>query len=319
MHLLELTAFIVAATVTVLRAPSAVRNPQSRLSWGAILVAACAFGARVDLSLDRFLGGTNLISLIQNLCAVTAFWLFAQAALNQHHRQPIRWWHLPVLLSLFTVPFLLIRDRGTTSDTFIVDKIAQTGTWLYASTYMAVFGFIAVSLLARLRGRQPRAYRFFLVGCVLIIAACLDEIVSLTLDHFGVPAPVIRDVLRNLFDPLFYPGTTLGIFGIASFASVRVARERRLHHHARILDHLAKRLGAPVPTPHRAGRPDPILGLYDRVIALRDHETLSHTTLSPADARRVAAAEALVMRYLAGPTDLTRELNSSRPIGAEAA
>ena len=55
------------------------------------------------------------------------------------------------------------------------------------------------------------------------------------------------------------------------------------------------------------------------LIALRDHETLTHTKLAGADGRRIAAAEALVMRYLTGPTDLNRDVNSSPSLDAEAA
>ena len=154
---------------------------------------------------------------------------------------------------------------------------------------------------------------------MLIIGACVDEIVSLTLDHFGVPAATGRDVLRNLFGVLFYPGVIVGIFGIASFTSLRVARERRLRHHARVLDRLAVRVGAPSPAHARSARPDPILDLYDRVIAIRDHETLTHAALAPADAHRVGAAETLVMRYLSGPADLPHDLEAFPLTDAEAA
>lgn len=302
MQALQLSALVVAAAVTIVRAPHAVAHPQTRLSWTAILIASIAFFARAYPSLDRYVGGSNVISLIQNLCAVTAFWLLAQAALNQHHQLPIPWWQLPPLLIAFVVPFLLIRNRGTTSDTFIVDQIAQTGTWLYASIYMAVFGFIAASLLAGLRRRQSRSYRFFLAGCVLVLVACGDEITSLTLDHFGVSNLVLRDVLRAAFNPLFYPGAILVIVGVASFTSIRFGRERLLRHRIRTLDKVCSHLGIAAGTPSaRAPRREPVLDLYDRVIAIRDHETATHSTLNAADARHVETAEQLVMKYLATP------------------
>jgi hypothetical protein len=298
---LQLSALIVAAAVTIVRAPHAIAHPQTRLSWTAILIASLAFLARAYPVLDRYLGGSNVISLIQNLFAVTAFWLLAQAALNQHHQRPIPWWQLPPMLIAFVVPFLLIDDRGHTSDTFIVDQIAQTGTWLYASIYMAVFGLIAASLLAGLRRRQSRSYRFFLAGCGMVLAACSDEIASLTLDHFGFPNLVLRDGLRAAFNPLFYPGTILVIVGVASFTSIRFGRERLLRHRIRTLDRVCTELGIAIGTPSRR---EPVLDLYSRVIAIRDHETATHAALPAADARRVDTAEQLVMQYLTGPAGI---------------
>lgn len=320
MQALQLSALIVAAAVTLVRAPHAIAHRQTRLSWTATLIASLAFLARAYPSLDRYLGGSNVISLVQNLCAVTAFWLLAQAALNQHHRRPIPWWQLPPLLIAFVVPFLLIGDRGSTSDTFIVDQIAQTGTWLYASIYMAVFGIIAASLLAGLRRRRSRSYRFFLAGCVIVLAACADEIASLALDHFGYSNFVLRDALRAAFDPIFYPGTILVIVGVAAFTSIRLGRERLLRRRIRTLDRVCNELGIVIGTPSsRTSRREPVLDLYSLVIAIRDHETAAHFTLPAADARRVDTAEQLVMKYLAAPADIDSASASASQQQREAA
>lgn len=297
MLILEFSALAVFGIITLVRLPSAIVNPQSRLSWAATFVGTLAFTARAFPSLDRFLGGTNYISLVQNACAVTAFWLLTQAALAQNGRRPRRWWLLPLLLIAFTVPFVFT-DRGSTSDSFIVDHIAQTGTWLYASIYMAVFGSIALSLVAGLRRRQPRSYRFFLVGCILVIVACIDEIISLALDHFQYPDLLLRDVFRNVFDVLFYPGAILVILGVASFTFTRFARDRRLLRHKRELQAICARREI---TPRRISvmhnRRELILDVYNHLIAIRDYENVTEKIGEP-EAAKIASAENIVMQYL---------------------
>lgn len=318
MPALEISAFLVFATITVLRFPTAVRNPASRLSWAATLVGTFALGARVFLSLDRFLGGTNWISLVQNVCAVTSFWLLAQAALAQTGRHPIRWLVLPALLLAFTLPFIAIQDRGTTTDEFIVSKITQTGTWLYASIYMAVFGYIAVSLIAGLRRREPRSYWFFLAGCVLIILACVDEIASLTLDHFQHPNLGLRDLLRGLFDVTFYPGIIFVIIGVASFTFTRFGREQRLRHHLRALDAICRRLNIKPRSSTARARRETLLDVYNRVIAIRDYEVMQKTAITGSDARRTDDAERLVMGYLAPLATPGRDGNERPPTDEKA-
>ncbi|MCJ1701995.1 MULTISPECIES: hypothetical protein [Rathayibacter] len=256
--------------------------------------------------MDRFLGGENYINLAQNVLATTAFWLVMRAALLQSRSTPRFWTRKLILAAMvvsFVVPFLFITDKEPTSKTFITEHISQTSTWLYASIYMTAILAISTMLLLGLRRRKARSYGFFVAGSSLVILACIDEIIVLSLDHFEITDLGFRVLLRNAFDFLFYCGVILIVTGIASFTLQKAMREARLSRHARRLRRLAGRL-AVMPTTNgssRARDESSIAVVYDLVIALRDFENAHRGRLTPADARHVAAAEAIVMEQLPSP------------------
>jgi hypothetical protein len=306
MQALALIALVVLAVVFVARIPAAVSQPSSRLSWLASGVGSLALLTRVHPGLDWFLGGENYINLAQNVLATTAFWLVMRAALLQSRSTPRFWTRkliLAAMLMSFVVPFLFITDKEPTSKTFITEHISQTGTWLYASIYMTAILAISTMLLLGLRRRKARSYGFFVAGSSLVILACIDEIIVLSLDHFEVTDLGFRVLLRNAFDFLFYCGVILIVTGIASFTLQKAMREARLSQHARRLRRLAGRL-AVMPTTNgssSARDESSIAVVYDLAIALRDFENAHRGRLTPADARHVAAAEAIVMEQLPSP------------------
>ena len=83
-NFLSLVAFILIAVVLVVRMPSIVSEPSSRLAWLAALFGCAAFacvGVVVPLDiLDGWLGGTNVVNLLQNVFATAAFWFIMQAS-----------------------------------------------------------------------------------------------------------------------------------------------------------------------------------------------------------------------------------------------
>lgn len=301
MHELKTAATIVLALVFILRTPSAIREPRSRLSWMASGVGALALltlGTVIPQTvIDGWIGGENWINLAQNLLCTTAFWLVTQAAISQDgHRRRIRWWPLVGALAAFTLPFLFISDRGTTDYYFIPNRSRQTAMWLYASIYMASIAAISFGLLRGVRDRSARSYWFFRIGAALVILASLDEIVYLTFARFDMAPGFVEGILFALFDPFFYVGVILIVVGIASFTATRSIRQLRLQSKLFWLGRVLVRRGLQrpqsIPTTDTLGR------VYDHVITIRDLQTMNEITLIRAEVLFVASAERLVARSL---------------------
>ena len=122
------------------------------------------------------------------MLATTAFWFVMQAALTLDGSRfnPRSLWELPVMLLSFTIPFLLIADRGSTTDDFIKETADQVGLWAYASIYMGCVVLIMTRMLRGIRGRKPRPYILIRIGAWAILVASLVEIVYLTLRVAGL-------------------------------------------------------------------------------------------------------------------------------------
>lgn len=227
---IETVAFLALLLLTLLRLPSAIREPSSRLTWIATITGLAAIfmvGVAVPLPvIDGWMGGTNVANLVQNLLATTAFWFVMEAArtLDGTRFNPRTLWELPVMLLSFTVPFLLIADRGATSDDFIKETADQLGLWAYASIYMGCVAFIMTRMLAGIRGRKPRPYLLIRVGAWAIIIASLVEIAYLTLRVAGQGRTAAVEFVGSLFTIPFYAGVVLVCAGIAVFSIARAGR-----------------------------------------------------------------------------------------------
>src|SRR4051794_27861253 len=83
---IETVAFLALLLLTLIRLPSAIREPYSRLTWIATITGLAAIfmvGVVVPLTIvDGWLGGTNVANLLQNILATAAFWFVMQAALT---------------------------------------------------------------------------------------------------------------------------------------------------------------------------------------------------------------------------------------------
>ncbi|WIB25931.1 hypothetical protein [Curtobacterium sp. MCSS17_015] len=301
MGVLHALAFWCAAASFAIRAPSVRRNPHGRASWAATGVGALGLltlGAVVpQRELDALLGGTNLINLVQNLCATTAFWLLFRGSVRDVDRRPALAHPLAlvVMLASFTVPFLCIQDRGVTVFTFIVDEIDQTATWLYASVYMVCVAAITVTTVARGVLGSRGALVVFRIGLSLVAIASVEEIVSLTADHFVLGSALLRDVLRTAFDPPFYLGIVLMVAAMASMTVRRWGREARLRGHRVRLARIAARHDLHA----RRRRGGLQVRTYDLLIAIRDAEVQGRE-LTPAETAHVRSAELMLSKDLEG-------------------
>ncbi len=299
MTLLYAAAFWCAALIFLARTPYVLRNPRGRAAWGATGVGALGLltlGSVVPQpTLDGFLGGTNVIYLVQNVCATAAFWLMLRASTSDLPRRP-RLAHPLALLAIvvaFTVPFLLVRDRGGTEFHFIVVQIHQPAMWVCASVYLLGIAAIAATTL-RYGVLQDRvALVVFRVGLALVVVACLDEVASLALDHFEVGPTALRDGLRLGFDPPFYLGVVLMVLAMASLTFRRWGRDVRCRRHNRRLRRITRRHA--VRAVERGG--DAQTRTYDLVIAIRDAEVQGRA-LDDAELAHVRSAERTLTRSL---------------------
>jgi len=226
----SLLAFVVLVIITLLRMPSVITEPSSRLAWLATLSGCAAFatvGVVIPLELlDGWLGATNVVNLLQNLFATTAFWFLMQASRtldgSKFDRRSL--WELPAMLVAFSIPFALIPDRGPTSDDFIKEHADKVALWAYASIYMACVVFIMMRLLIGIRGRSPRQYVLIRIGAWGIAAASVLEIVYLTLRVADAQPRSLVELVGHGFVLPFYGGVILAAIGLAAFAFVSRTR-----------------------------------------------------------------------------------------------
>lgn len=227
---IEAVAFLALLVLTLIRLPSAVREPSSRLTWVATITGlAAVFMVGVVIPLvviDGWLGGTNVVSLVQNILATTAFWFVMQATftLDGSRFSPRSLWELPAMFLSFTIPFLLINDRGSTTDEFIKETADQVGLWAYASLYMGCVVLIMIRMLRGIRGRKPRPYILIRIGAWSILVASLIEIVYLTLRVAGLGRTPSVEAVGAVFTIPFYGGVVLVCSGIIVFAIARAGR-----------------------------------------------------------------------------------------------
>lgn len=229
-NLLSLIAFVVIAVVLVVRMPTVVSEPSSRLAWVAALFGCAAFasvGVIIPLdTLDGWLGGTNVVNLLQNTFATAAFWFIMQASRtldgSQFHARSL--WQLPAMVAAFTVPFFLIPDRGPTSDDFIKLYAEDPMLWAYASIYMGCVAYIMFRMLSGIRGRAPKQYVVIRIGAWGVAVASLLEILYLTLRVLNVEPRAFVDLVGHGFVIPFYGGVILQAVGMAGFAFVNRTR-----------------------------------------------------------------------------------------------
>lgn len=227
---IEAVAFLALLLLTLIRLPSAIREPSSRLTWTATITGLAAVfmvGVVVPLPIvDGWFGGTNVANIIQNILATTAFWFIMRAALTLDGSRfnPRSLWELPAMWLSFTIPFVLIADRGSTTDEFIKEAADQLGLWAYASLYMGCVVLIMIRMVRGIRGRRPPPYIFIRIGSWAILLASLIEIVYLTLRVVGLGRTPSVEAVGALFTIPFYGGVVLVCAGIIVFAVKRAGR-----------------------------------------------------------------------------------------------
>lgn len=299
---IETVAFLALLILTLLRLPSAIRDPSSRLTWIATITGLAAVfmvGVLVPLpDIDGWIGGSNVVNLLQNMLAITAFWFVMQAALTLDGSRfnPRNLWELPVMLLSFTIPFLFIADRGSTTDAFIKETAGELGLWAYASIYMGCVVLIMIRMLRGIRGRKPRPYILIRIGAWAIIAASLIEIVYLTLRVTGARPTTTVESVGNLFTIPFYGGVVLVCVGIIAFAVARTGRRSMNAALSRLLTRANVGRGMIVtPIPDE----DPVHETYRLAVRLTD--IANSQELTKRERNLLRATTALLDRQLRAP------------------
>lgn len=314
---IEVVAFLALLVLTFLRLPSAVREPSSRLTWFATITGLGAIfmvGVVVPLTvIDGVMGGTNVVNLVQNLLATTAFWFVMQASrtLDGTRFDARSLWELPAMLITFTIPFFLIFDRGSTSSDFVKETADHAGLWAYASIYMAWVIVIMTRMLRGIHGRVPRPYTLIRIGAWSILIASLIEIMYLTLRvaQLGRSEPV--EVVGNLFTVPFYGGVVLVCAGIVVFAIARAGRRPAHAALGRLLMRANVGRGMTlVPIPDE----DPVHEAYRLAVRLTD--IANSQPLSRRERVLLRAAAELLDRQMRAPAVV--RMTSAEPRGAVA-
>lgn len=224
---MEFAAFLALALLAGLRLPALRRGGAGTLSELALLAGTGALfmvGTAVPLPVvDGWLGGVNVVNLLQNVLATLAIWFMTMtvkymATGSVPTRRPR--WELAIVVTAFTIPFFFIGHPCPTNMDFVRAHGDDVWLWLYASIYMGYVAYLMVRMLIALGNRAPRAYAIVRVGAVSMGAASLAEIVYLTGRVLGVR----MEWLGDSFIPLFYGGILLIAMGLAWFPLARRAR-----------------------------------------------------------------------------------------------
>jgi hypothetical protein len=218
---------ICLATVLILfllRAPSAIRQHKTRATWfatGAGLLSLFTLGFVIPAGiLDAALGGTNLLTLLRDVCGTISFWFFRDAlgdysGATYRLRSPL---FLLGLLGTYTILFLAIPNRGTTSENFIAAHIRDTATWLYATIYILGIAALVIDACWMVRRRLKSVLIVFGLGSAIAVLGCLVEARYLAVAHFGVGGSGYAHAHENDATFPFYLGTILIVCGIGGVA-----------------------------------------------------------------------------------------------------
>lgn len=285
-------AFAALAFIFIFRARNALRSPAVRISWLASGVGAAAMFTRGTViplnALDAWLGGTNLINLVQNLAAATAFWLVMQAVTSSNSTlRTLRWRPLVLGLVAFTIPFFLI-NRGSTEEDFIVARSDQPALFIYASIYMAMVAVICTYLMLKIWSGRTVTHWILVGGSGLVALASTIEIVYLAAKCFNWWSPETQHTIGLLFDPLFYGGVVLIATSIARWAVQRAWRARRIRTATTTLErllaaHSPQHDGASQRKPAPADERTALNYLYEQLIAAHDYARHDPDALREAD------------------------------------
>lgn len=243
-------AFWTLTAVFAIRLYFIVRSASSTAFVGAIgigVLGLFATGLVVpQTTIDAALGGINFLHLIRNLCVTSAVWLvregiFAAYSPDGSYRSQLS--HRPVAAGLgavaITLPFLFQQYVPTTSK-FVPENVQQLPVYIYASVYMGILAFLAVSVLRIcLHPQESRpvrvSSRVVAAGMGLVALASVEEIAYMTATHFAVGGSSLQQVLYILFYPLFYGGVLLTSLGLGIPPAVKAWRRLQLWDRAALL------------------------------------------------------------------------------------
>ena len=295
-------AFFALGLAFLLRIRAAIRVPASRLTWlasgvGALALLCC--GTLIPLPvMDSWLGGTNVISLLQNTLAAVAFWLVAQAVVTQG-RIPIRLlprWPLLAGLTAIIVPFFFI-DRGATTADFMYDRAEQFPTFLYSAFYLAFVAWTCVDLFLKVWKNRSRAFAAIFIGAALSTLGTVLQLVTLGSLCF---ASGESQAIHAAYD-IGVGSYTAGAFFIAAnmvgMALMKMWKSRRVSRTIDSVEDIMRSNGVAAPPRLASLRKTPVddlQHLYADVVAVNDHLHTEGASLSREEWKRLSAASDLV-------------------------
>jgi hypothetical protein len=189
--------------------------------------------------IDSVLGGINVLHLLRNLCVTGAVWLvregiFSAYSLDDSYRT--RFTHRPAFPAIVTaaiaIPFSL-QDFVPTTSKFVPENVAQLPVFIYATVYMGILAFLALSVLRIcLKPQDSRpvrvSARVVACGMGLLVFACLAEIIYMALIFFNAGSEGLATMLYSLFSPFFYSGVLLTSLGLGIPPVVKAWRRLQL-------------------------------------------------------------------------------------------
>jgi hypothetical protein len=311
-YCLELATFLLFVGVSGLRFPSLLRGPRGAPSWYATFFGAVGLlsvGVVIPLStIDGWLGGTNVANLLQDECAVLAFWFFRNAVLDYTQDGQKRYprWLLAIMLFATGFPFFLIQHRGATSPYFGVDHISQLADLAYEDLYFACLIFICSGMIYSIRSSKSPLIRAIVVGLALMGLGSLSDSTFMTMSHFHVTNAVLLPITFQLFYLLFYPGalTVVAALGAIMVVERQYAQRflwlRRIRRLRKIGSRLQAQAQASPNVVIRAADSSqfPVDQAYQLVITLHNLEAKLGRAVSPRDRQIIGRVEGQLVRAL---------------------
>ncbi|MBS3182342.1 hypothetical protein [Leucobacter manosquensis] len=301
-------AFFALAIAFVVRIRNAIRVPTARHTWlasgvGAVALLCCGTLISIPV-LDGWLGGTNFLSLLQNVAAAVAFWLVAQAVVTQGHYPLHKLFRWPLYVGVFSfvIPFFLI-ERGATTQDFMLERSDQLAGFLYSCLYLALIAGICVYLIAKIWRSGAQSFATMHLGGAFVSVGCVLQILALASICFnwlpeGVSRPVYTFALTS-----FSGGVVLMAGNMAGLALLRLRSTSRVKHSIKSVESILRRKDLEVParpamTTTWLNGETALNHLYRSVIAVNDHVQADGSSLNNDEKKRVERASHLVSRKM---------------------
>lgn len=282
-----------AATLFVLRAPAAWKRPQARPGWlttGFGLLGFLTFGFVIpEPLLDSFLGGRNVIALVQTAAASAAFWYLRNGMLI-HARNGVqaRPWQLILVIGAQTAAFIAMPDHGDVNDpvAYIHQSLPTIAGWLFIIFYQSTILALSLDSLRILRGDRRLDALCFRAGHALTALAATSELIGVTIWHFVGHSNPASLVTFSVFQMLFYPGGMLIASAYLLIWGRKIARTAPWQFRQRYLQHLLTRRNIPARTRQRDGD-DQLLAAYEMFVVVSNHLNIGDLVLTERQQRHV--------------------------------
>lgn len=223
--MIQFLCLIALIVVVVLRARNSWRKPAWwATTFAAVSIATYGIFAISPTVMDRFLGDRNLLTLLRDTSAVAAMWFFHNAVAAERRRPERRLpvWGLCLVLAAFIIPFLLIPQPGPTSPDFVLDRLDEFPTWLFASVYISIMGVLAARVIALLIREVSVMTWLYILGLSLMLIGSAMELTYLCITHFGPPNEDFRESFYYAAEGPFFGGIFIAVLGFVWVLGLRM-------------------------------------------------------------------------------------------------